>query len=205
MNQSSLQSAKDFVPIKIHYQSPGAVRLLSRAIREFAAKRPNGATVVILCIGTDRSTGDSLGPLIGTHLADKFRMPNVYGTLDNPVHAVNLEDSLAHISEVISQPFFLAIDACLGHHNSIGEITIAQGSLKPGAGVNKSLPEVGDYHITGVVNIGGFMEYFVLQNTRLSLVYQMADVIAQSIALGLRQANAYDFGFLASHARTLDV
>ena len=53
--------------------------------------------------------------------------------------------------------------------------------MKPGAGVNKDLPPVGDIHLTGIVNVGGFMEYFVLQNTRLSIVFHMADVIAECL------------------------
>ncbi|MGB4008573.1 MAG: DUF1256 domain-containing protein, partial [Bacillota bacterium] len=36
-------------------------------------------------------------------------------------------------------------------------------------------------HITGIVNVGGFMEYLVLQNTRLSLVIRMAEAIAGGI------------------------
>ena len=55
------------------------------------------------------------------------------------------------------------------------------GPSKPGAAMNKKLPAVGDLHIHGIVNLNGFMEFFVLQNTRLSLVMKMADVIAQSI------------------------
>jgi len=47
------------------------------------------------------------------------------------------------------------------------------------------LPPVGDMHITGIVNVGGFMEYFVLQNTRLSLVMKMSHIIAEAIFLSL--------------------
>ena len=52
--------------------------------------------------------------------------------------------------------------------------------------MNKQLPEVGKMHIIGVVNVGGFMEYLVLQNTRLSLVMRMAEVISESLILGCR-------------------
>lgn len=55
--------------------------------------------------------------------------------------------------------------------------------LHPGAAVHKNLPKVGDIHITGIVNVGGSMEFYVLQNTRLHLVMSMADSIAQSIYL----------------------
>ncbi len=68
----------------------------------------------------------------------------------------------------------IAVDASLGKSASVGTITADTGSLKPGAALNKKLPEIGDIHLTGVVNIGGFMEYSILQNTRLSLVVAMA-------------------------------
>ncbi|MGQ0454292.1 spore protease YyaC, partial [Bacillus sp. SS-TM] len=71
--------------------------------------------------------------------------------------------------------------ACLGKSQNIGSITTGKGPSKPGAAMNKKLPAVGDLHIHGIVNLNGFMEFFVLQNTRLSLVMKMADVIAKSI------------------------
>ncbi|MDQ0339291.1 putative sporulation protein YyaC [Caldalkalibacillus uzonensis] len=140
--------------------------------------------LVILCIGTDRSTGDALGPLLGSHLnvagVEKF---HVYGTLDQPVHAVNLAQTVSTINLNHPRPFIIAVDACLGHYHHVRLVTLGEGPLKPGAGVNKKLPEVGDLHLTGIVNVGGFMEYFVLQNTRLSLVMNMAAQIAQGIWL----------------------
>ena len=81
----------------------------------------------------------------------------------------------------LKNPRIIAVDACLGHLHSVGSIQVGMGPLKPGAGVNKKLPEVGEVHITGIVNVAGFMEYFVLQNTRLSIVMKMADIISRSI------------------------
>lgn len=40
---------------------------------------------------------------------------------------------------------------------------------------------MGDIHISGIVNVGGLMEYLVLQNTRLHLVMSMAELIARSL------------------------
>ena len=65
--------------------------------------------------------------------------------------------------------------------SSIGQVRHKQGPLKPGAGVNKDLLPVGDEHIIGIVNVGGFMEYFILQNTRLSLVVRMANEIVELV------------------------
>lgn len=138
--------------------------------------------IVFVCIGTDRSTGDSLGPLVGTLLEEKPIMPFfVYGTLDEPIHAVNLSDKISEIKGKHKNPFIIGIDACLGRLKNVGVIQIADGPVKPGAGVNKDLPEVGDIHITGIVNVSGFMEFFVLQNTRLNLVLKMAKTIANGI------------------------
>lgn len=138
--------------------------------------------IIIVCIGTDRSTGDSLGPLIGTLLEERTISPfHVYGTLEDPIHAVNLEEKLKEIKEQHFNPIIVGIDACLGRLKSVGVIQIGEGPVKPGAGVNKKLPDVGDFHITGIVNVSGFMEFFVLQNTRLNLVMKMAKVIADGI------------------------
>lgn len=144
--------------------------------------------LVIVCVGTDRSTGDSLGPLIGTKLQEsELRNITVYGSLDEPVHALNLHQFVGLIKRKHSDSLILAIDACLGKSESVGYISLKKGPLKPGTGVNKSLPEIGDYHIIGIVNVGGLMEYFVLQNTRLSLVMRMSDVIVRGVMMSIQQ------------------
>jgi putative sporulation protein YyaC len=138
--------------------------------------------IVFVCIGTDRSTGDSLGPLVGTLLEERNpQSVYIYGTLDDPIHAVNLEEKLKEVNEKHFHPFIIGIDACLGRFKSVGFIEIGNGPVKPGAGVNKELPAVGHIHITGIVNVSGFMEFFVLQNTRLNLVLRMAKTIADGI------------------------
>ena len=140
--------------------------------------------LIFLCIGTDRSTGDSLGPLIGYKLAghlNKYKDIHVHGTLDDPVHAKNLKERIKMLQETYENPLIVAIDACLGKTERIGYIKVGSGPLKPGAGVNKDLPPVGHIHITGIVNLSGYMEYLVLQNTRLSLVMKMAETITDGI------------------------
>lgn len=141
-----------------------------------------GRPIVFVCIGTDRSTGDSLGPLVGTLLEEKC-IPSfyVYGTLEDPIHAVNLHEKLKEINLKHLDPYMIGIDACLGRIKNIGVIQVGNGPVKPGAGVNKELPAVGEIHITGIVNVSGFMEFFILQNTRLNLVMKMAKTIANGI------------------------
>lgn len=145
-----------------------------------------GRDIVLVCIGTDRSTGDSLGPLVGSELTRRgIPGAQVYGTLDLPVHAANLESTLDDIHARFSRPFIVALDACLGQVERVGFINVRPGELRPGTAVKKELPPLGELHISGVVNIGGFLEHLVLQNTRLSLVFRMAE----TISAGIRQAH----------------
>ncbi|WMM24749.1 spore protease YyaC [Tissierella sp. MB52-C2] len=173
----------------IDSSSPFALSKFSNLIFNYLS---NGSIenrdIIIFCIGTDRSTGDSLGPLVGHKLEPiikNYSNVHLMGTLENPIHAKNLEETLDKVKKDYNNPFIIAIDSSLGRLERVGHLSIKNSPLRPGAGVNKSLPPVGDISITGVVNIGGMMEVMVLQNTRLSLVMSMADIISKSIYLSL--------------------
>jgi putative sporulation protein YyaC len=169
-------------PLKVPYTTANVIGMVANRLTHLLEEMAESRPIVVVCVGTDRSTGDALGPLIGTSLS-KYRSPHftLYGTLENPVHAMNLDDTLIEINRRFHKPFVIGIDACLGQVSSVGSIQVGVGPVRPGAGVNKDLPPVGDIHITGIVNVGGFMEYFVLQNTRLHLVVKMADIISLSL------------------------
>lgn len=153
----------------------------------------DNVTHVIACIGTDRSTGDSLGPLTGSLLKRRhLQKLQVYGTLHQPLHALNLADYLKEINDTYENPFIIAVDASLGSHRSIGQIYSGHGPLKPGSALQKELPEIGHAHVSATVNLNSDMNYTILQNTRLSIVYDMANVIAQAfyrIDLSFREQN----------------
>ncbi len=139
--------------------------------------------MVFLCIGSDRATGDCLGPIIGYKLSKYIKQPNfyIYGTLEHPVHAKNLKDTVTMIEQKHDNALIIAIDASLGKSDHIGYITLGEGPLKPGAGVDKDLPEVGDLFITGIVNFSGMLDHMLLQTTRLNVVMAMADQICLAI------------------------
>lgn len=150
----------------------------------------NYSDIIFLCIGTDRATGDSLGPLVGYKIKDmNYSNVHVYGTLDEPVHAKNLNNYLDTFLQEYENPFIVSIDACLGKQERIGFVNVKEGALSPGSGVNKQLPSVGHMNITGIVNIGGFMEIMILQNTRLSLVMSMANLISSGIKYNMWKIN----------------
>lgn len=138
--------------------------------------------IIFLCIGSDRSTGDSLGPLIGYKLRYlKRENIHIYGSLSSPVHSKNLDDILDKINENFKDPYIVGIDACLGRFQNVGKIFIDKKPLQPGLAMNKNLPAVGNMSITGIVNISGSFEFMVLQNTRLYTVMTLADSISNGI------------------------
>lgn len=135
--------------------------------------------VLFLCIGSDRSTGDSLGPLVG-HTLEKGKSI-VLGTLASPVHAMNLEKTMQYIKSSLNDCIVVAIDASIGHPSHVGYITLGKGSIKPGLGVSKNLCEVGDIFITGIVGSGSGDDLYMLQSTRLKIVVELAESICAGI------------------------
>ena len=150
-------------------------------------------TPVFLCIGSDRATGDCFGPLIGTMLMQQIlsqnsvkeplfqHPPAVYGTLQHPIHAINLEKCLESIYKTYRNPFLFALDASLGFYKHIGYVTLGPGPLLPGIGVKKRLPAVGDIAITGIVNCTGSHCHNILQTTNLSTVVELSKFVTQGI------------------------
>ncbi len=151
---------------------------LQHTINEYAIPIDN---IVVLCIGTDRATGDCLGPLVGEHLHLMSPELPVYGDLKNPVHALNLEETISNIYHNHKNPFIIAIDASLGVPEHIGYATLSLAPLKPGKGVNKKLPAIGNLSITGIVNVAGFPNSILLQSTRLHTVMTLANCIGNAI------------------------
>jgi len=178
--------------IRVHIDNPFASDILGKGIFKILEEcYEQKGEIIFLCIGTDRSTGDSLGPIVGNILMEnpyiqRFSNIHIYGCLKEPVHAGNIEKVVEQLNNLRNKPFIIAIDASLGRIENIGTIKLGKGPLKPGAGVKKELPPVGSYHITGTVNFGGIMEYLILQNTRLYIVMQMSKIIADAIFKGLK-------------------
>ena len=167
---------------RIHYKETGAVWKLSSL---FLQRIPFDAQdLIFFCIGTDRSTGDALGPLTGSFLSESPLFPfSVIGTLESPLHALNLQQHIEETRRSNPSAFIVAIDACLGQGSSIGQLLFNSGPIHPGKAVGKVLPPVGDVSIKGIVNIAGFMEHAVLQSTRLYLPFEMSRIISRALQL----------------------
>ncbi|MFU1793431.1 spore protease YyaC [Paenibacillus azoreducens] len=156
-------------------------KIQAAGLRDFLAEihsRHHLDQITFLCIGTDRSTGDALGPLTGSELA-AYGFPRVIGTLSSPCDASSLEESIASIP---GDQVIVAIDACLGQPNSVGSYLVSDEPLFPAQSVGHTLPAVGHYSIAGIVNAAGPRPYSTLQMTSLYHVMTMAGQIASAAA-----------------------
>ena len=83
---------------------------------------------VLLCIGSDRVTGDSLGPMVGSALEERYKKSiPVFGTLKMPVHALNLEETIDAIHLHFPDHPLIAVDASFGTKEHLGCITAGKG------------------------------------------------------------------------------
>ena len=142
-----------------------------------ALGKPRRAPVV-LCIGSDRVTGDCIGPLVGHLLESRGVDCTVLGSLRAPVTAVNLEETVSLLRKKFAGRKIIAVDSCVGDKCDVGKIRVSRGSLRPGLACGKVLPRVGDVSVTATV-AGGSSEN--LYSVRLSLVFTLAECIAGAI------------------------
>ncbi|NUU75543.1 spore protease YyaC [Paenibacillus xylanilyticus] len=132
--------------------------------------------ITFVCIGTDRSTGDALGPLTGT-LLEEHGVGHVVGTLSVPCDADTLEKRMAQIP---AHQAIVAIDACLGPKHAAGTYYLSHRALLPAESVGGKLPPVGQYSVAAVVNTNGPRPYSILQMTSLHFVMGMSRTIADA-------------------------
>lgn len=143
--------------------------------------------LIFLCIGTDRITGDSFGPLVGYKLEYLFRDEEnieVIGSLDNIISAKNISKIMEDINNTYQAPFLIAIDAALSNKSSIGRIVVSRDSMNVGSGFNRNNMYVGDMSVKGIVSKdlkNPKYNFKLLQNTPLNLIMSMADLVAQGI------------------------
>jgi len=136
---------------------------------------------IIVCIGTDRCIGDCLGPLVGSLLIDRKFPLKVFGSLNKPIHALNLEENLNYINNEYPNHNIIGIDACLSDDEDIGNIIIRDYPICPGKGVGKYLPPVGNLSIVAVVDSYNNSEPFYSRSIRLNFIMNMAKKICISL------------------------
>jgi putative sporulation protein YyaC len=137
---------------------------------------------VFICIGSERHLLDCFGPLTGTMLQESNPAIDVYGTLDQPLNARNLTKEMMIIKNRHAGQKFIAIDAAVGEENEIGRLQFKTGAIIPGRAVAKSLPAIGDFALTAIVEIRGQAQTSGQGSSQgFAHVYHMARLVQKAV------------------------
>ena len=143
---------------------------------------------IVICIGSDRVSGDMLGPLVGSRLREEYHLPcPVYGAVGESVNGLNLEEYLAMIRRRHDRSRIIAVDAALGKGEDVGKIRLKKGGIKAGGALARKGEKVGDVGIVGVVAREEQPKdvYAALLGVPFCLVEELAKRIAEMIHAAL--------------------
>ncbi len=139
---------------------------------------------VIVCVGTPKVVGDSLGPKVGDRLKHYYNVPAyVYGTTESPVTGLNFLSYLEHVRLFHPGCMVIAVDACLGAKKEIGMVKYNMKGLRAGTALKKELGEVGDVAFLGIVAESGKDNFRALSAVETGSVDVLAEKIAAKIFL----------------------
>jgi len=139
---------------------------------------------IIICIGSDRHILDCLGPMVGTMLVEKQTNLKVYGTLDYPIHAKNINQEMRIIKQNHIDMSVIAVDASIGNQDELGLIRVKDEAIIPGKAMARRLLPIGDYSVTGIVGCYS-RNPAALNQGSIAHVYKMANIISNAIVTGI--------------------
>ena len=158
--------------------------IANAVLNEF--KKSGKKNIILVAIGTDKVVFDCLSALTHTRLKECGDIKNIklYGDMDNPIHALNLDKIVPKIIEENKDAFVIGFDSALGGGDSkFGEILFRNKPVSPGAGVGKNLLKVGDYSIVGITGYDYEQFEKLSKQTKLGDVWNMSSKIVKEIQI----------------------
>lgn len=136
---------------------------------------------IILCLGSNKCVGDSLGCVVGSLLKYKYKIDNYcYGDLNSNITTNNLDNILLLIRRRHANKKILVIDSAVGEDYDLGNIKLHYGGIVPRSALDNSFSVVGDISIIGVVSSKSF-SISNLFNVDKNHIVEMAEIISQAI------------------------
>lgn len=154
---------------------------LKKFAYEIVSRLKNQEKPIFLCVGSDKFVCDSMAPIVGEMLTQKYNINTfVYGGLEYNINANNVSQAINYIESRHPCNPVVVIDATLGEN--VGKVRIDNGSY---VGLAKVLPirKLGNFSILGVV--GKNHKNFDLNSTRLQVVMSLAKFISKGIAMSM--------------------
>lgn len=141
---------------------------------------------VIICIGSDKISGDCVGPLTGVALREKLNIKAfVYGTTENAVHGKNLAAYLAFIQSVHQNNPIIAVDACMSDCHRAGEIKVIKGGVHPQRALTRRKNPVGNLGVLAVVSKTSANPLSALMSVAIDDVEKLSNKVAFALKSAL--------------------
>ena len=149
---------------------------------------------VVLCIGSDKVTGDILGPEAGRRLIEEYGIrAYVYGVTGRSVNGANIDKYDGFIREMHADSPIIAVDACLGAKAEIGNIKISGKGIGAGLAVRKSEKRYGDIGVVGIVAENSEDNVMQLISAEYDKVKDLSARVAEYVASNLVSLTAKAF------------
>ena len=129
----------------------GAASKLACKSAQLVARLKADRQIVVVCFGTSAISGDSLGPMVGSRLVERYNVPAfVYGTEQHSVNGKNMSEWLRFIRAVHGDALYIAVDASLGQKERVGQLILRDDGVCPAA-IKGKKERFGDIGILAVV------------------------------------------------------
>ena len=136
---------------------------------------------VIVCVGSDKISGDALGPMVGSLLRATGVPCPVYGVEGATVNGGSLAEYRNFVQRYHPGVPVIAVDAAVGNPDEVGHIKYRLGGVKAGGAMGRTEPPLGDLAILGVVGVKGADPLASL----LAVPYREVEALADRIATKL--------------------
>lgn len=153
------------------------------------------SNLAILCIGTNKLIGDSVGPIIGSnlkHLENEYL--KIYGTMKNTLNFDNAKNVINEIYDNFSKPYIITIDATLSNRKKVGEIVLNKGYIKIGKALERSICFYSNININCIVGKNLQLKednIEELKKVEKNAIYEMSEIVSWGIENVLKNINVY--------------
>lgn len=149
-------------------------------------RRQNFSDIVILCIGTDKLIGDSIGPVVGQKLKEENiqEKVSIYGNMKETINFKNAKQVIENIFKSYEKPFIITVDSALGTQAMVREIVVNKGVIRIGKSLGRSICYPSHITIKGVVgeNRDTFEENIkTLKKVEPKLIWELSDIMVEGI------------------------
>lgn len=140
--------------------------------------------LTFLCVGTDRVTGDSLGPIVGSNIEKfinnkKINNVKVIGSLEKNLNNTNIEEYTKNPKDIT-----IVIDSAISNTYNIGEIIVDENNIKVRQALNNGKNINSNINIKCIVAKNFENEdanFLMLQNVKLGIVLNLAEKVSTNL------------------------